>query len=30
VNRAMRFTRGLPKDLTLGEAVAILKDEQAG
>jgi carboxyl-terminal processing protease len=28
VNRAMRFTRGLPKDLTLGEAVAILKDEQ--
>ncbi|MGI4741762.1 MAG: carboxy terminal-processing peptidase [Janthinobacterium lividum] len=30
VNRAMRFTRGLPKDLTLGEAVAILKDEQSG
>jgi carboxyl-terminal processing protease len=30
VNRAMRFTRGLPKDLTLGEAIAILKDEQAG
>lgn len=30
VNRAMRFTRRLPKDLTLGEAVAILKDAQAG
>ncbi|RZK21191.1 MAG: tail-specific protease, partial [Hymenobacter sp.] len=28
VNRAMRFTRGLPKDLTLSEVVAILKDEQ--
>jgi len=26
--RAMRFTRGLPKDLTLGEAVAVLKDQQ--
>ncbi|NML65974.1 carboxy terminal-processing peptidase [Hymenobacter sp. RP-2-7] len=26
--RAMRFTRGLDKDLTLGEAVAVLKDEQ--
>jgi carboxyl-terminal processing protease len=29
LNRAMRFTRGLPKDLTVGEAVALLKDEQS-
>ncbi|GAA4506282.1 carboxy terminal-processing peptidase [Hymenobacter ginsengisoli] len=28
VNRAMRFTRGLNKDITLGEAVAVIKDEQ--
>jgi len=28
VSRAMRFTRGLPKDLTLNEAVAVLKDAQ--
>lgn len=28
VSRAMRFTRGLPKDLTLSEAVAVLKDAQ--
>ena len=28
VNRAMRFTRGLNKDITLGEAVNVLKDEQ--
>lgn len=28
VNRAMRFTQGLPKDLTLNEAVAVLKDSQ--
>jgi carboxyl-terminal processing protease len=28
VNRAMRFTLGLPKDLTLNEAVAVLKDAQ--
>jgi carboxyl-terminal processing protease len=27
-SRAMRFTRGLPKDLTLNEAVAVLKDVQ--
>jgi carboxyl-terminal processing protease len=28
VSRAMRFTQGLPKDLTLNEAVAVLKDAQ--
>jgi carboxyl-terminal processing protease len=28
VNRSMRFTRGLNKDITLGEAVAVIKDEQ--
>ncbi|RZK30678.1 MAG: tail-specific protease, partial [Hymenobacter sp.] len=28
VNRAMRFTRGLNKDITLGEAVNVIKDEQ--
>ena len=28
VNRAMRFTRGLKKDITLGEAVNVIKDEQ--
>ncbi len=28
VARAMRFTRGLNKDITLGEAVAVIKDEQ--
>jgi len=28
VNRAMRFTRGLNKDITLGEAVAVIKDQQ--
>jgi carboxyl-terminal processing protease len=28
LSRAMRFTRGLPKDLTLNEAVAVLKDAQ--
>jgi carboxyl-terminal processing protease len=28
VNRAMRFTRGLNKDITVGEAVAVIKDEQ--
>lgn len=28
VNRGMRFTRGLNKDITLGEAVAVIKDEQ--
>ena len=27
VNRAMRFTRGLNKDITLGEAVNVIKDE---
>ncbi len=27
VNRAMRFTRGLNKDITLGEAVNVLKDQ---
>jgi carboxyl-terminal processing protease len=28
VNRSMRFTRGLNKDITLGEAVNVIKDEQ--
>jgi carboxyl-terminal processing protease len=28
VNRAMRFTRGLNKDITVGEAVNVIKDEQ--
>jgi len=28
VARNMRFTRGLSKDITLGEAVAVIKDEQ--
>jgi carboxyl-terminal processing protease len=28
VSRSMRFTQGLPKDLTLNEAVAVLKDAQ--
>jgi carboxyl-terminal processing protease len=28
ISRSMRFTRGLPKDLTLNEAVAVLKDTQ--
>jgi carboxyl-terminal processing protease len=28
LSRTMRFTRGLPKDLTLNEAVAVLKDAQ--
>ncbi|RZK32812.1 MAG: tail-specific protease, partial [Hymenobacter sp.] len=28
VARAMRFTRGLNKDITVGEAVAVIKDEQ--
>lgn len=28
LSRTMRFTRGLPKDLTLTEAVAVLKDAQ--
>jgi carboxyl-terminal processing protease len=28
LSRSMRFTRGLPKDLTLNEAVAVLKDAQ--
>jgi carboxyl-terminal processing protease len=28
VSRSMRFTKGLPKDLTLTEAVAVLKDAQ--
>ncbi|MDJ0367273.1 carboxy terminal-processing peptidase [Hymenobacter sp. H14-R3] len=28
VNRAMRFTRGLNKDITLGEAVNVIKDQQ--
>jgi carboxyl-terminal processing protease len=27
INRSMRFTRGLNKDITLGEAVNVLKDE---
>lgn len=28
VNRSMRFTRGLNKDITVGEAVNVIKDEQ--
>ena len=27
INRSMRFTRGLNKDITLGEAVNVLKDQ---
>ena len=27
VNRAARFTKGLKKDITIGEAVAVIQDE---